>query len=56
MVVRSREQALSETPFLKIDDLMWLKTLKSWLTEEQWDKVMVRNPSSLYTRERDCEI
>ncbi|KIW08191.1 uncharacterized protein PV09_01122 [Verruconis gallopava] len=48
MKVRSHDEALSETPFLNFDDLTWLKVLRSWLTDEQWDKVMVKNPSSLY--------
>lgn len=48
MKVRSREEALQDTPFLQIDDERWLRTLKSWLSEEEWDMIMVQNPSRLY--------
>jgi predicted TIM-barrel fold metal-dependent hydrolase len=48
MKVRSREEALKDTPFLQIDDEAWLRTLKSWLSEYEWDLIMVQNPSRLY--------
>ncbi|KAK1246385.1 hypothetical protein MKX08_000187 [Trichoderma sp. CBMAI-0020] len=48
MKVRSREEALRETPYLKVDDRAWLRQLKSWLTEEQWDLIMVKNPQRFY--------
>ncbi|EHK44762.1 uncharacterized protein TrAtP1_002882 [Trichoderma atroviride] len=48
MTVRSREEALRETSYLKVDDRAWLRQLKSWLTEEQWDLIMVKNPQRLY--------
>ncbi|PNP37657.1 hypothetical protein TGAMA5MH_10425 [Trichoderma gamsii] len=48
MRVRSREEALQETPYLKIDDRAWLRQLKSWLKEEQWHLIMVKNPQRLY--------
>lgn len=48
MKVRSREEALKETPFVKVDNRIWLRQLKSWLTEEQWDLMMVKNPRRLY--------
>ncbi|KAH7126633.1 hypothetical protein B0J11DRAFT_459873 [Dendryphion nanum] len=48
MTVRSREDALRETPFLDIDDEVWLHSLRSWLTAEQWDMIMVQNPRELY--------
>lgn len=48
MRVKSHEEALKETPFLVVDDEAWLRSLKSWLTNEQWDLVMVKNPSELY--------
>ncbi|OCF31071.1 amidohydrolase 2 [Kwoniella heveanensis BCC8398] len=30
--------------FVEFDDMAWLKTLKSWLTSEEWEKFMVHNP------------
>lgn len=48
MKVRSREEALREVTYLKVDDRAWLRQLKSWLTEEQWDLIMVKNPRRLY--------
>ncbi|PYH93229.1 amidohydrolase 2 [Aspergillus ellipticus CBS 707.79] len=48
MKVRSREEALCETPCLIIDDLEWLKSLRSWLTAEEWHAMMVSNPQRLY--------
>jgi len=33
--IRSKEEALIETPFLKFDDSMWLQQLRSWLNEEE---------------------
>ncbi|WWC93845.1 hypothetical protein V866_000681 [Kwoniella sp. B9012] len=30
--------------FLKFDDKAWVRKLKGWLTEEEWDKLMVSNP------------
>jgi predicted TIM-barrel fold metal-dependent hydrolase len=48
MKVRSREEALKDTPFLEIDDEGWLRTLKRWLSDHEWDLIMVQNPSRLY--------
>ena len=48
MKVREKEEALKETPFLEIDDLLWLKSLRSWLSGEEWDLIMIRNPRELY--------
>jgi predicted TIM-barrel fold metal-dependent hydrolase len=50
MKVRSKEEALIETPFLRVDDLTWLRSLKSWVSDEEWDLIMVKNPSQLYAR------
>lgn len=50
MKIRSPEEALIETPFLEVDDEAWLRSLKSWMTGEQWDLVMIKNPSELYGR------
>lgn len=50
MKVRSRQEALKETPFLEVDDETWLRSLKAWLTPKEWDLVMVRNPSDLYAK------
>lgn len=48
MKVRSQEEALKETPFLQVDDEAWLRSLKSWLSDEEWHLVMVQNPRDLY--------
>jgi hypothetical protein len=50
MKVRTKEEALMETPFLRVDDFAWLRNLKSWLSDEEWDLIMVKNPSLLYAR------
>ncbi|KAL2807782.1 hypothetical protein BJX63DRAFT_411160 [Aspergillus granulosus] len=48
MKVRTPEEALSETPFLNVDDLAWLRSLRSWLSDEEWNTLMVANPTALY--------
>jgi hypothetical protein len=48
MKIRSKEEALLETPFLVFDDSMWLQRLREWLSAEEWDLLMVKNPSVLY--------
>ncbi|KAJ3577793.1 hypothetical protein NPX13_g2772 [Xylaria arbuscula] len=48
MKVRTHEEALMETPFLEVDDEAWLESLKSWLSEEEWDLLMVKNPKMLF--------
>ncbi|GAB7336595.1 hypothetical protein MBLNU13_g09853t1 [Cladosporium sp. NU13] len=48
MKIRSKEEALLETPFLVFDDSIWLQRLREWLSEEEWDLLMVKNPSVLY--------
>lgn len=48
MKVRTHEEAMRETPYLKVDDLAWLKSLRSWLTADEWDMMMVSNPERLY--------
>lgn len=48
MKVRSREEALVETPFLEIDDQGWLAKLRSWLSEREWRLLMAENPRRLY--------
>lgn len=49
MKVRSKDEALKETPFQDIDDRAWLKSLRGWLSDQQWDLLMIRNPEELYT-------
>lgn len=51
MKIRSQEEALREVPFLEVDDEAWLRSLKSWLTTEEWDLIMVKNPNELYGRQ-----
>ncbi|KAM0490367.1 hypothetical protein ACHAP8_011642 [Fusarium lateritium] len=48
MKVRSHEEAMKETPFLKVDDDTWLRSLRSWLSDEEWDLLMVQNPKRLF--------
>lgn len=48
MQVRSKEDALRETPYLQVDDRRWLESLKGWLSEDEWRGVMVENPRSLF--------
>lgn len=48
MKVRSREEAMNVTPFLDINDEAWLRSLKSWLSTEEWDLLMVDNPRTLF--------
>ncbi|KAL4758067.1 uncharacterized protein BDW70DRAFT_170615 [Aspergillus foveolatus] len=49
MKVRTPEEALIETPYLEVDDLAWLRSLRSWLSNEEWHALMVANPSTLYS-------
>lgn len=50
MKTRSPEEALKETPYLGVDDEAWLKTLRSWLSDEEWHLLMVENPIRLFGR------
>ncbi|GLA26537.1 hypothetical protein AnigIFM63326_003700 [Aspergillus niger] len=52
MKVRTREEALRETPYLVIDDAEWLKSLRSWVTAEEWQAIMVSNPTRLALKVR----
>lgn len=48
MKLRSKAEALIETPFLDVDDGLWLQNLRSWLSDQEWDWLMVENPRMLY--------
>ncbi|KAF2137191.1 uncharacterized protein K452DRAFT_362005 [Aplosporella prunicola CBS 121167] len=48
MKVRLPGEALKETPYLKVDDVGWLTSLRSWLSEEEWMNMMVYNSRELY--------
>ncbi|KAK4502117.1 hypothetical protein PRZ48_005540 [Zasmidium cellare] len=48
MAVRSKEEALKEIPFLQIDDDAWLMSLRRWLTDDEWQLLMVDNPRRLF--------
>ncbi|KAL2873686.1 hypothetical protein SGCOL_011169 [Colletotrichum sp. CLE4] len=48
MKVRTHEAAMRETPYLEVDDVAWLKSLRSWLSDEEWDLLMVQNPSRIF--------
>jgi predicted TIM-barrel fold metal-dependent hydrolase len=39
--------------FVDFDDYSWVKTLKTWLSEEEWQKLMVKNPRVLMQYERN---
>lgn len=48
MRVRTRKEAVKETPYLEVDDLSWLESLRSWLSDEEWHLLMVDNPKVLF--------
>lgn len=48
MKLRSKAEALIETQFLDVDDGLWLQNLRSWLSDQEWDWLMVENPRMLY--------
>ncbi|KAL2671583.1 hypothetical protein Neosp_014173 [[Neocosmospora] mangrovei] len=48
MKVRSHEEAMKETPFLEVDDEAWLRSLRGWLSDEEWDLLMVQNPQNIF--------
>lgn len=48
MKARTREGALCETEYLVVDNLAWLKSLRSLLSAEKWHLMMVSNPKALY--------
>lgn len=50
MKTRNPEEALKETPYLGVDDEAWLTTLRSWLSDEEWQLLMVENPLRLFGR------
>ena len=48
MQVRSPEDALKEEPYLEVDDAAWLVSLRSWLSDEEWELMVKTNPAELY--------
>lgn len=48
MKVRTYDEAMKETPFLEVDDHAWLKSLRLWLSEDEWHALMVETPKALY--------
>ena len=48
MKVRTREEALAETPYLQVNDRAWLESLRFWLSDQEWNALMVLNPRRLY--------
>jgi len=50
MKLRTKEEALQETPYLKVDDRAWLTSLKSWMSDEEWKLVFLENPKALFQR------
>jgi predicted TIM-barrel fold metal-dependent hydrolase len=39
--------------YMEMDDYSWVKKLKSWLSEDEWTRLLVRNPRKLYGYTRD---
>lgn len=48
MKIRSREEALIETPFLEVEDGKWLRNLQKWLSDKDWNCLMTENAKVLY--------
>ncbi|KAJ9150256.1 Amidohydrolase 2 [Pleurostoma richardsiae] len=48
MKIRSHEEAMQLTPNMEVDDEAWLRILRTWLSEEEWDLLMVENPTRLF--------
>ncbi|KAH7010042.1 hypothetical protein EDB80DRAFT_839153 [Ilyonectria destructans] len=48
MKVRTHDEAMRETPNMDVDDEAWLRSLRLWLSDEEWDLLMVQNPSQLF--------
>lgn len=45
---RKKENSEKTEPFLKIDNLGWIKQLSTWLSDEEWVDLWVNNPRKLY--------
>ncbi|GKT41554.1 4-sulfomuconolactone hydrolase [Colletotrichum spaethianum] len=50
MKMRFQEEAMKEPSYLEVDDAAWLKSLKSWLSAEEWGLMMIRNSTRLFRR------
>ncbi|KAH7047581.1 hypothetical protein B0J12DRAFT_667508 [Macrophomina phaseolina] len=48
MKLRTKEEALRETPFLEVDDRQWLLSLRTWLTDEEWRLLTAENAEKLF--------
>ncbi|CAI7592218.1 unnamed protein product [Penicillium pancosmium] len=48
MKVRKKYEAFKKTPYLEVDDMAWLRSLRSWLSDQEWKTLMVENPQRLY--------
>ncbi|KAH6972534.1 hypothetical protein BKA56DRAFT_493652 [Ilyonectria sp. MPI-CAGE-AT-0026] len=48
MKVRTHDEAMRETPNMEVDDEAWLRSLRLWLSDEEWDLLMVQNPGQLF--------
>ncbi|KAG9249813.1 uncharacterized protein F5Z01DRAFT_696201 [Emericellopsis atlantica] len=48
MKVRTHEDAMKEAPFLDVDDVAWIRSLRKWLSDEEWDLIFVQNPARLF--------
>ena len=47
MKVRTREAAMQETPYLDVHDEAWLRSLSSWLSDEERRLLMFENAEKL---------
>ena len=45
---RTGNSRLEPEAFLPVDDEAWLKSLRSWLSQDEWEKMLVRNPENLF--------
>lgn len=48
MKVRSHEEAMKVSPYLDVNDEAWLRSLRSWLSDEEWHLLMVENPKIMF--------
>ncbi|KAH7359130.1 hypothetical protein B0T11DRAFT_112433 [Plectosphaerella cucumerina] len=48
MKVRGHEEAMKVTPYLEVNDEAWLRSLRSWLSDDEWHLLMVENPKAIF--------
>ncbi|OCF31434.1 hypothetical protein I317_07709 [Kwoniella heveanensis CBS 569] len=45
---RTGDDPLKPEPFMEVDDESWIKSFKSWVSEDEWHRIMVDNPRKLF--------